>query len=102
MSSDRDERMEAKLDQALSLIHQNSVDLMSIKKDVAKNTKDLEKHIEGVVQNRNRISIVENYIKLKESFQKQLLKKIKNLGVILSVISAGLSVFYLLHRLGVI
>lgn len=53
------ERIDGKLDKIVESQVDLKVNIAEIKKDVGRNTEDLEKHIEGVEQNRHRIGKLE-------------------------------------------
>ena len=110
----RKKAMPKNKDLVLDLLKEVKVDIKEVKKDqetmklqlnkiencLERNTHELEEHKEGVIQNRGRISILENFIrdlKSESKIKSSLLRKISILiGIGVGSISIGYNVLKLL------
>lgn len=80
------ERIDGKLDKIVDSQVELKIDVAEIKKDVERNTADLEEHIEGVLQNRHRI------VKLEEP--RKVIKGLAKFTIWLAGVAGAVAALY--------
>ena len=59
------------------LLHKHTIILTVMQNDVKKNTKDLNSHIEGVIQNRKRVEVLESDKRFKADIKRGIISSTK-------------------------